>query len=328
MRQVAYNLTTYLGAIMKISNLIPMSLCATLFFLSACGPKPNNSSPLDQINQNKISGNITGGKNATLEFQKANGIVAIRIKGLAIGANGIPVGTIGLCTGTLIEQDIIVTAAHCFMDPTIRQILISFVTDIKAVNKDNTLDASDVLINGDYHSVDAEKGFAEGDPSNDIAIIKLRTPAPSDYKPAKLPSADFALTVKNKLILSGYGANVPVLNELVTDPVSGVERIVAIKMKDSGTGTLRTVTDVTITKVTADNKEIVITEAKGTRGACHGDSGGPAYVKQSDGSLILIGVTSRGTSELGNCNESGVFTNMVGHLDWIKTTIAELRSVK
>src|SRR5262249_22116808 len=54
--------------------------------------------------------------------------------------------------------------------------------------------------------------------------------------------------------------------------------------------------------------------------ACHGDSGGPAYVVRSDGQLLLGGITSRGPDP---CGQFGIYTRVPEHMDWIRATVRE-----
>jgi secreted trypsin-like serine protease len=48
---------------------------------------------------------------------------------------------------------------------------------------------------------------------------------------------------------------------------------------------------------------------------CFGDSGGPVYVVNANGSHTLLGITSRG---IGNvCGNGGIYTRIDAHRDWI-----------
>jgi secreted trypsin-like serine protease len=47
---------------------------------------------------------------------------------------------------------------------------------------------------------------------------------------------------------------------------------------------------------------------------CKGDSGGPAFIKDQDGRLLLAGITSRGAV---GCDQGGVYTLVPAFLPWI-----------
>jgi len=52
--------------------------------------------------------------------------------------------------------------------------------------------------------------------------------------------------------------------------------------------------------------------------SCNGDSGGPAYVQLEDGSWRAFGITSRGVS--GNCSDPSVYGLIHTHVEWIEET--------
>ena len=76
--------------------------------------------------------------------------------------------------------------------------------------------------------------------------------------------------------------------------------------------------------LTATGEEITLDQSQG-RGACHGDSGGPAYVKDAvSGKNILVGVTSRGTNPQGLCDRQAIYTGVMGYAQWIANGVKEL----
>ncbi len=73
--------------------------------------------------------------------------------------------------------------------------------------------------------------------------------------------------------------------------------------------------------------EVLFQQYKGS-GACHGDSGGPAYTKDLSGHLVVFGVTSRSaTAEGGStCLEGSVYTNTAAYNDFIAKGVASLEA--
>ncbi|KAG0411313.1 hypothetical protein HPB47_011568, partial [Ixodes persulcatus] len=69
-----------------------------------------------------------------------------------------------------------------------------------------------------------------------------------------------------------------------------------------------------------DSKIMFCTKSPG-KGTCHGDSGGPAVLKESDSS-ILVGVVSGG--EICAVTPA-VFTKVPVYIDWISENIAKLQ---
>ena len=56
-------------------------------------------------------------------------------------------------------------------------------------------------------------------------------------------------------------------------------------------------------------------------GACEGDSGGPLVVQNTEygDRYVLVGIVSWGKG-CGKANRLGVYTNVLGHLIWVKST--------
>ena len=153
-----------------------------------------------------------------------------------------------------------------------------------------------------------------------MAMLTLEKDAPADFKFAKLPTAEGAPRVSDKLTLAGYGVTDPIVNLLVVNPRSG--QIVGLLPNDApGSGLLRQVDDIEILQETQDKREVLLSGNQGNKGACHGDSGGPAYRKESNGTYTLLGVTSRGTNPTGNCDRDAVYGSVAGQLDWIRTAL-------
>ena len=65
------------------------------------------------------------------------------------------------------------------------------------------------------------------------------------------------------------------------------------------------------------------------KGACHGDSGGPAYVQDKNGNVFLAGVTSRAdeaTDPEGKCIGKTIYTKVQPYLTWISTESDKLNN--
>ena len=292
-----------------------LALTASALFTS-CAPQ-GDSAPTSYLNSNELqNSNILGGLLADSNFQKANGIVQLKMIS--------DVGT-ATCTGSLIAPDLVLTAAHCIADEGLRGIAVLFSLDDQKVTEEQVIYASNGTIHPDYAPTnDKSKVW------NDIALVKLEKSAPADFKLAVLPTAEtIKLLVKgSKLTLAGYGITNAVIRKVLKDKngkvVIGKDgQPATIELPGRGSGTLRRVSNIAVTGVTADLKEISFNQ-ENLRGACHGDSGGPALLQLKDGTYIQVGVTSRGTNQLGNCNEGAIYSGVAGQLDWIATASAQL----
>ncbi|HEY8271022.1 MAG TPA: trypsin-like serine protease [Pseudobdellovibrionaceae bacterium] len=229
-----------------------------------------------------------------------------------------------LCTGSLLENNIVLTAAHC-IGAAAEDLLIVFSTDLPGVfqSQDKNLILQKLrrgvktVVNPNWGKTSQVPNAATGD----TALIKFAGPVPAGFKPATLLNSAEVLTEGLTITVAGYGVSKDVLTEVNKDEIPDFQEKVlkgeifcetskageigkCYKEEASGEGYLRT----TELQVAGDfnDTEIVFDQQHG-QAACEGDSGGPAYVKQANGEYHLFGVTSRGT--LG-CDGFIVYSNI------------------
>jgi len=295
-----------------MTKTITLTTLLTAIAFSSCAPQvqDSKSSYLDNSETELSSSNIVGGTSADSKYQKQNGIVQLKMK----SSQGI-----STCTGSLIAQNIVLTAAHCLASPGLQSVAVLFSLTDKNVKGHQIIAATTGTIHHEYDNFASDVGV-----QHDIALLKLEKNAPVDFKLATLPkpSQIGLLKVGDKLTFAGFGITNAIVRKQVKDAL-GRERVLSVP--STGAGTLRMVDNIVVTSITPDAKEISLDQSQG-KGACHGDSGGPALLKQSDGSLLLVGVTSRGTENLGNCNVGVIYTGVLGHLDWIASESAKLQN--
>ena len=322
---------------------------SVLTALAACAPKSSDQNSF-QNGDSQIA-NIIGGTDADLNYAKENGIVGIYDTELG-----------GLCTGSLIADGLVVTAGHCAnvahpekmivffgpnFDDVIAQAKQSDFSNIRRVTK---------VIRHEKYGVDAgpvaavqtamkatlrskkpqgTRQPASNPPAapvvaqpialpispvmkstklskNDISLVRFNGTAVAGFKFATLASATQADLLKVGLhaTLAGYG-----LSEYKQDPNTG-ETIVG-----NGAGVLRQVSEIQVIDLLPSLEEITFDQSQG-HGACHGDSGGPAYMQDSQThTSYLIGVTSRGG---GNCDLTAVYTGIIGYSQWIAENSKQL----
>lgn len=191
-----------------------------------------------------------------------------------------------LCTGSLIDESYVLTAAHCMArDP--RNLRVFFGPSLDAIVAINKVSAA--IIPNVYG-----QRFEEQNDWGDIAVIKIEGTLPNGYKPIQLLPSD-SLQGGQETVIAGYGLS------------DGI--------KKEGSGFLRK-TSVAIANPKHGFSEASLDQRKGT-GACHGDSGGPAYLLTESG-YALWGVTSRGLEDPeDNCSQFAVYTNAVAYKGWI-----------
>jgi secreted trypsin-like serine protease len=213
-----------------------------------------------------------------------------------------------ICTGSVIAQDMIVTAAHCVADdlnaPTDpSKMWVIFSLDLPKSVQDPSVHT---VVNYTYNP-GWQGQNASGPDEHDIAVIHFNGALPAGYAPAQLLNPNVALTPGTDVTLAGYGID------------AGSDSTGA------SAGTLREVDGVPVLQLLGQT-EVVLDQRSG-KGACHGDSGGPAFLPVN-GVNYLWGVTNRGYPDDApdNCIEESVYTRITDYADFINQTMTSLRS--
>lgn len=286
--------------------------------LASCGL--SNRHELDTKGTTGIMGGSEVAENAPL----ASGIVGI----YDLENNAI-------CTGSLIADNYVLTAAHCVIGIKPHKLRLIFGVNIDELMAAREQDVVQIYTRSVssykvHHNYKPEEHEDKEFDWADIAVIKFAGALPPGYKPVSLLPEDSILRRGVTVKLAGYG-----VSEVFTQPVDpkkvknldealeygevvcdeDLKNCLSVEM--SGDGILR---ETTAPISGVQETEVRLDESKG-QGTCSGDSGGPAYVEYK-GQMYLFGVTSRG-SQL--CDSVGVYTNAVYYKDWIDSMMAKMR---
>jgi len=272
-----------------MKNLKPFVLVSLLLALAACGNQSQNVAAA--LNQSSVDSGIIGG---------ADVAASDSITETTVGLIFMVHMSQATCTGTLVAPNIVLTAAHCVIDS--RAGAVIFGTDIKkAADANQYATITAVFPHPDYHE-------GPGKNSNDIALVKFKGKLPAGYKVANLLPDASLLTKNLQVTLAGYGVSVEGPNG-----------------KMSGSGILRKVA-VPLTDPNYSETEMLFGARDGA-GACHGDSGGPAFAT-INGQTYVIGVTSRTTDQKGGCHTDSIYTNVAAFKTVIEQGISKLSKAK
>jgi hypothetical protein len=239
---------------------------------------------------------------AKTTVQIFNFIVQHDMFGRVVGIRGI-----AGCTGTLLANDILLTAAHCTNENP-NYMLLYFSKDVPK-DFDEIIPSNPLVrrvVGGKVGDAWPKITAKQVDNHGDIALLKFSGGIPEGYQVASLLPARQVLKVQQPITLAGFG---------ITDGITHAKTDKLLKV------------DVTILNPKFSRTEMLIDS--GLKGPCHGDSGGPAFVKGTDGKQYVAGVTSRAdqaTDPKGLCIGDTVYTKVQPHAAWIKRSIASLQS--
>ncbi|KCZ90701.1 S1 family peptidase [Hyphomonas johnsonii] len=212
-----------------------------------------------------------------------------------------PNGTIlsGHCSATRIAPNWFVTAAHCVDDPYDELRIIGDAENLRSPLAKVTSGKTAVCHAG-------YKGTATGY-ANDIALIRL-----DDDQVA--PIADVPIATYGPTLLTLAPANYPTFD------------MAGWGITHYG-GQLSNALLTTTLANRADGPAVIDVASAGGAGPCVGDSGGPLYVTEADGTRTVVGVLSvveqnRTTGEFCAGDYNGRYTNLQGYMGWITSVMA------
>lgn len=210
-----------------------------------------------------------------------------------------------ICTGTLISPRVVITATHCLYD-------ISKSIDMKETRyvyfgldlpKDfKSMNAYPIETFALHPDLTEKPGVEKTEETiaksmaafkqNDIAVIILNKDAPKGYIPVPILQNTSYLKIGMSVNTAGVGS------------IEDSEDAYSSEMNQ---------TELTIVGF---NQNILIVDQTKNTGVCHGDSGGPAYLKTPIG-LVLVGATKGPHGLIDTCLQLGEFTLFGPQVDTI-----------
>lgn len=206
-----------------------------------------------------------------------------------------------LCTGIVLRQDLVLTAAHC-IEPGLAYKLYELDAERKPIFHD--------LAKTVVHPQFSKATFDANRATPDLALLKVAARLPAKFLPAVLSKPRARVVVGESFAIVGYGVTAPRDNR----SAAVLRRADLIATGQPGNLQLRLVDPATKG------------ETPGL-GACTGDSGGPVY-EERDGMRLVYGAISWTTGpKLGaGCGGLTGVTPLELHLKWIVDTARKLGS--
>jgi len=300
---------------MKTTSLL-LSLLLPLVFVVACTkPDGKNSRQVECHDGELKTVGIIGGKTVSSESLVAKGTVFILHTSYDLKEDK---EKMMACTGSLIDENIVLTAAHCVpSNEDQARLRVAFSVDpictIEADGKGALRRVEKVVVHPKYNAMTEDSDY-------DLALVRFSGVAPSGHVPFRLVKKSIELTPSSQIYVAGYGRTT---EANVEDPSSPVLKIAQVQVVENAEVSSKNTSDT--------HASVLYFDQRKGQGACQGDSGGPTLLKQGN-EIFLIGVISAGdtltasemTKENVSCKVGLRTASVGGQKEWIHTTYKKL----
>lgn len=265
----------------------------------------------DECGKSMLNMRVIGGKDAKLGTHPW----IVRLGYLTPGDTDLEYG----CSGTLINPNYVLTAAHCVMNLPDRAIL----TKVRLGEYDASTDVdcepdevgnvfcADTPVDVDVDDIRPHPDYQRPLLGNDIALVRIKRPVSFTkfVSPVCLPFNDPVVTVD--ALVAGWG-----LTDFLSTRSSDVLQHVSVPVVsgDECGRIFQGLTDILPTQLCAGGVA--------GKDSCAGDSGGPLLLL-SDVYVAQIGIVSFGQRRCGFTPVPGVYTKVSEFLFWILDNVKE-----
>lgn len=264
------------------------------FSLAGCGEKPQpdelhyQTAGADQFNSDVSSSFVVNGEFVEASDWVSRSVVAV----LWLEDKKIR----GVCSGTLIAPNVVLTAAHCV--DGFKSLSLAFTQNFSRLRPEMVRAVETRRLHPLWQTnktKNTSRGFARGD----IALVTFHGATPPEYEPAALIPQSVGLTAGLVVEVAGFG---------VTTPGASIQT--AIKLHKA------------FSRIHGryDSNTWLLDGSKSS--TCYGDSGGPAFIHYK-GKTYVWGVTN---AELGRCARLMVHADIRAFQPWLSDQIRELQN--
>lgn len=303
----------------KSAAFAPLALLPlAMSLLIGCSNANTPAALSNESQQIKTQYNIVNGTNVTAMTEARSSTVLLM--NIDIGQNKVI-----YCTGTLIAKNLVLAAAHCMNKTGITR--VGFGLNVpESMGPQSKYPLYRVNEIKPHPAYNFQRHLLSNAPV-DLAIFKFDGVIPEGFKVRELPSVDYKVPTSGIIEMIGYGQT----SEKVIDPGTLRSTEVAADHIIDTFQVQRTDRDGQVSEIDVTIPGTIVVNQPET-GVCSGDSGGPLFVRDAQGQLTYVGVSSRNIDltqqesipEDQACHGVSIFVDVRAQLKWITDTAAEL----
>ncbi|XP_039992204.1 serine protease 33 [Xiphias gladius] len=220
-----------------------------------------------------------------------------------------------ICGGSIITESWVLSAAHCFPNPSDVSSYIIYAGryQLNGINQHQSSHrVSQVVI---------PSGYSEPHSGKDLALVQLSSPVTwSDHvRPVCLPTSSTLFPSGMLCSVTGWG------NIRDDVPLPGVGTLQEVQVPIISKSSCQEMYQMNPTEQVDILYDMICAGyQEGGKDSCQGDSGGPLVCQMVNGTWVQAGVVSFGLG-CAHPNQPGVYTRLTSYSSFISDTIQEIR---